>query len=306
MDVRIQYINVLRPNTVQLQWTLIDPEIDRLAGSTYVVARSGSSEGEWSTVVSGLDAVIYRDVLGNGPGDLEEINHLSLQREMWYRVTLRLSDGTEYHSEPFNTDGYGVTSYPEYDGIGVSPQDAQTLPLSPTTPFQANPEFRRRLVLIQRSVKRNAHIALQHFTGVSVWVLKRKHFGERCSACYNSLLRTVVFENCSVCYGTGFVGGYYAPVEALAKITEAPPQQRFSGTGNAELVMGQIEMADFPRIEQDDIVVEKNNRHRWVVRDSVREANLRRTPVTQHYRCSALPAKDPAFSVPVDEDPRLP
>lgn len=68
------------------------------------------------------------------------------------------------------------------------------------------------------SIIRNTNIQLRQ-GGNPVLIYSRKSDeSDRCSACWDSVLRKVTVSFCEVCFNTGYSGGYYTPVLTLATI----------------------------------------------------------------------------------------
>jgi len=65
---------------------------------------------------------------------------------------------------------------------------------------------------------RNRHVWLLKMGGEKVMYLKRRWEGDRCTACWDSVRRQSTKEGCLICYGTGFVGGYYNPIEMTVSL----------------------------------------------------------------------------------------
>lgn len=304
MHVHIHHVLPLYRDTVRLQWSIIDPDNALLAGSSFRVERggTGAEAGDgWDVRASGLTDVYYADVLADSADDKTEINQLGHAREIWYRVVLVLADGTEIASDPVDNYGQTPATYDLKPGIGVTVQGAQTQPARPHA-FQPSPKFRQRLILVQRKVQRDAMTALEFFSGVHVALLKRRHFGERCPVCYNPATKSSLFSGCETCYGTSFVGGYHTPISSLMRIIENPQQSAKVPDGETTLVRAMIETIDWPRLEQDDVIVELENNQRWIVQQEARVRTLRRTMVTQHWSCSLLGRNHSAYRVPVDRE----
>lgn len=306
MHVRIHHVLPVYRDTLRVQWSIIDPDDALLSGATFRVERSGSGyeDGEWEERAAGLEDVFYADTLSDSADDLTEENQLGLRREMWYRVVLVLSDGTELASQPVDNYGQTPAAYDLLPGIGVTARGPQTQPARPHI-FQPSPKFNKRLVLVQRAVQRRAMTALAMFSGVHVALLKRKHFGRRCPVCYNPATKSSLFSACDTCYGTSFDGGYYTPVPSLMRIIENPEQTEQVPEGETTILRARLETIDWPRLEKDDIIVELENNNRWIVQQEMTVRTLRRTSVTQHWGCSLLGRSHSAYRVQISRENML-
>lgn len=294
----MRHIMVNPPSTVLVQWDLDDPDPTRVNGMTFTLQRSGSPRGEWATLATGLSTVFYTDTFEDNADDTEEYNVFSLDREIWYRVLAVFTDGAELASDPMDTDGVTVPSVSVLDGMGAVVVDTGSYPL-PDTLFHPTPGLQRRLQLVQRSVQRRAIIALQEFVGVELAVLKKRHFGTRCTACYEPITKQITFSNCSVCYATGWEGGYYPPIVTLGKISEGPLHVQIETEGEVELERAKIDTINFPRLTRHDILVELDSNRRWEI-EMVEEPYLRRRRVLQFTTCTEIARTAAAYKVPVE------
>lgn len=67
---------------------------------------------------------------------------------------------------------------------------------------------------------------LDSFTGTCGYLLKRKVWGTKCPVCLDYSLEESANSNCSTCFGTGFVGGYFSPYAYPIAITAVSPIQK--------------------------------------------------------------------------------
>ena len=65
---------------------------------------------------------------------------------------------------------------------------------------------------IGRYIAKQEKLLLRRFNGKKTAVFIRKTFGERCDKCYDKVRGKCITDNCSVCFGTTFKGGYFQPI----------------------------------------------------------------------------------------------
>lgn len=94
-----------------------------------------------------------------------------------YRVRLKTDEGI-YYSKPLHT--FGKLNYAD--------------------------------LRMYEAVLRAESVQLTHSDGVRGTLLKRKISGIKCPRCRDFGTGDVLDGNCAICYGTGWVGGYYAPI----------------------------------------------------------------------------------------------
>jgi len=295
MDVRIVHLLHQYPKWVLLQWTV---EASTPSSTTFSVERSGSPNGPWTSLVTGLDNIYHVDTFEDAPGDTSEASLWSLSREIWYRVKATNDDGQEAYSPPTDTRGNESTAYTSVQAIGLTPLDNTYSPL-PATTFSKGSGIDKRLQLVQDSVVRRSMVALRHFSGVHLAVLKRKHYGSRCTRCFDVATKHILVSNCVSCFGTGWVGGYYTAFGTLGRVIESAVNTSLESTGVTELTRAKIDTINFPRLEVEDILVELASNRRWEV-NLVDVTNLRRRRVLQSCTCTELAPTSIKYKVPVN------
>lgn len=110
-------------------------------------------------------------------------------------------------------------------------------------------------------------LLLTREVGVSCVVYKRRHWGKRCLECWDIKLSRRTKTKCSVCYDTGYEGGYWSAVPAM--INFSPTQSMVAQTpwGKLEPNATTVWMGNYPPMEPEDIVVEVAGNKRWVVKN---------------------------------------
>lgn len=66
-------------------------------------------------------------------------------------------------------------------------------------------------------IQRRETILLSKFTGAKCLYFRRKHFGQRCTNCWNFIAEKVMQDHCQVCLGTSFQGGYFPGINTFVQ-----------------------------------------------------------------------------------------
>jgi len=159
-------------------------------------------------------------------------------------------------------------------------------------------DVRRRLY--KRALMRNMYLMLKHLNGIEFALLKRRHFGTRCT-CYEPISRTVLRSRCPVCYGTSWVGGYFNPVQILGRIVHGATseiQSDLSPQGKDDISSAQIQVMDFPKVDEGDVLVAKHLNRRFLVQRRF-NTSLKTVIVHQTLTTSELARVAPEFAIEV-------
>lgn len=265
--VRVTKTTALYPNGVFVQW---DIESDEIGPFFVDVARSGSPEGPWEAIVTATrDAYSYLDDQFNLPPgtNREGVNQLSLSRTIYYRVTVVPPSGinSAFESEP--------------------------------TPVE--PHLDRRTRLLKRKIQRDQAVGYKRLNGIPLIVVKRRRWGDRCPVCYDPITKQATHEHCPTCYGTSFVGGYWAPVAIRGRREAAAVQTQMTGHGDSDIKIADFNVLDYPLIEYKDLIIDLVRNDRYEVQ-RVHETELKSVPVHQKVTASLLSRSSVEYSLRVD------
>lgn len=266
LSVEITRLLPLFPRGVFLQWDLINPT--ETGSYSFSVYRSGSPEGPWeSLLLNGTDIYNYSDVLPSTSTQATgDINQLSLVRGIYYRVVVVPPSG------PDNQIEVSSIVEPRLDG----PQR-----------------------LLKRKILRDESLMFKKLNGVEIAVIKRMHWGPRCTKCWDKTTKTVTRANCTTCFGTGFSPGYFTPVLTLGRRGTLPAAKQIAPQGVAEYRPTQVTILDAPRVEPDDILVFLKDNRRFLVK-SVIQTELKTVGVHQKFEVSELARSSIEYRLVVD------
>ena len=85
-------------------------------------------------------------------------------------------------------------------------------------------------------------------------VLIKKTFGQICTNCWDPIKERVTDDQCEICYGTGYVGGYYSPIKtyvAFEPLTKRDQIQVFGKLQPGEIV---VWMSNYPLVKPGDLI----------------------------------------------------
>lgn len=251
---------------VFVQWDVESAPAEGI--SHFKLERAGGPDGPYEQVISNLDDYHFFDDLRNVPapdtGVRENVNFLSLHRSIYYRVTATSTSGTDYVSSP-------VLIYDQLD---------------------------RRNMLLRRKLQRDLSVALR-FTGVPILVLKRRHWGTRCSTCFDLVTKSVTKPKCEECYGTSYTDGYWAPTSARGRLTVTAPQTSISSHGKTDMTQVRLYMLDYPVLEPDDVVIHTRLNRRYIIKHRT-QTELQTVPVHQVLVMNELPRDSVEYRIPAD------
>ena len=133
--------------------------------------------------------------------------------------------------------------------------------------------------------------------GIPVYYLKRKSFGQPCTDCYDPIMDVQVDGNCSTCYNTRFVGGYYSAISLKAFMTETPDINLVNRFGEFNPGQMLFSVTSYPKLGVNDLVVDHLNRRWWVT--NVRNASYRGHVITQDAVLTLADHNDVVYDVGV-------
>ena len=285
------------PARVRLQWELED---NSESGTfLFTIERAGSPEGPWVEVATDLaDTYFFDDHFS----DDKAVNLFSLTRDVYYRVWCTPPSGStnKVVSPIINLDGLSEFEYTTAaPGIGekvVPKAQFETDPQTGAAKYPTTSTRRRRL--LRRKILRDMYVALKHLTGLQFYLLKRRHFGERCDVCYDATTRVVLKSHCSTCYGTSWKNGYFTPVEVLGRQLPNRVRSGISRKAKDDINFTSVQLLAFPRIDEGDILVDRHHNRRWLVRKTDR-TSLKTLAIHQTVGVTELPHSAAEYGVAV-------
>lgn len=115
-----------------------------------------------------------------------------------------------------------------------------------------------------------------YFDNKNNFLLKAKRFGPPCR-CHNVLSSAPTSSRCQYCYGTGFEGGYFAPVAISMVIEHSEASEGVHGAAPANTAKNEVAIGRFtglPFPSDRDVVVEYGTGRRWKVHEAVGRSEI--------------------------------
>jgi len=162
--------------------------------------------------------------------------------------------------------------------------------------------------LRMREIIRMETLRFKKEAGVEGYLLKRRLFGEECE-CIDTLTKEVRNAQCAICYGTGYVGGYYPPVPCyyFEEVEEGGGKVFDNQLDNAE-GRGTIDdsrriiarVLNTPQVFAYDVIVDKGGDTRWVVRSAEGAVAIRGLPIVLKAELRLLPYSHPIYNLEIE------
>lgn len=139
--------------------------------------------------------------------------------------------------------------------------------------------------------------------GVEAWLLKIKRSGTPCYSCLDQFTQEVTNSNCPVCYGSRWVGGYYAPEPLVyGDITaEEIYNQRATEDGMgmvAPMTVRGMFIAS-PYLATMDVIVNHHTDVRYHVHNVMMRTHVRGVPVLRVADLRPIPFDNVVYKFPI-------
>lgn len=151
--------------------------------------------------------------------------------------------------------------------------------------------------LIGQEVRRHINLLMREFVGRRCWILQRRTFGQVCR-CFDPILKLKKSSGCRTCWDTGWVRGYYAPIEAFVQIDPSGNEDQATNLGKLQPDNTTARLGYFPALKPEDLIIEPEN-IRWKV-TKVNSTQRLRAPLHQEIQLHAIPRSDVEFSIDLD------
>lgn len=149
---------------------------------------------------------------------------------------------------------------------------------------------RDRVEKIANEIQRREYMLLSKFSGAKSFFFRKKTYGIRCPRCWNVKAEHVMDDNCEVCYGTSFEGGYYDPIPVFMQYDPSTANKKKTYSGNIEPNIINAWTISMPEMSSDDVVVRSMDWNIYKVIE-VNPTELQTQPVRQVLSITQL-AKD--------------
>jgi hypothetical protein len=150
--------------------------------------------------------------------------------------------------------------------------------------------------LVALEIRRHMQILFREHAGRRMWLLPSRQSGQRCE-CWAPRLSQRTRSGCALCFDTGYIRGYYAPIELFGQIDPSPKSNQNSNLGPLQQTDTTARFPDYPPIKPEDVIVELENR-RWVV-TKVTCTEKARAVLHQEVQLHEIPTSDVEYSIPL-------
>lgn len=234
MKLSIRRVKPLIPKGVFLQWVIEQPTESGVF--TFQVERAGGPLGAWSPVLSATPAQYavlddFRTAIDT-PAQVHP-NLLTLNQRLFYRVSCTTPSGNVLR----DIQELDVTSH-------QTPADLKVAQLR----RKARLDFARA----------------QRYPGTPILLLKRRWWGETCMRCRDPRTKALMRTDCTSCWSTGFLGGYWNPVEVRGRRSVANVASQITPEGKSDSAEAKFWLPESPQVERDDVLIllEEGRRYR--------------------------------------------
>lgn len=235
-----------------------------------------------------LSNVFFDVYRGESPTEMKKVNVDKIPADDLYEfvdttVILRSMNKNYY---------YKVIASDYFNGTPVQSFESQT------TTWQG------KLDLVAFYIVEEHLFAFRYVFGTPAMIFKKKTEGTRCNNCWDNVIKRVTKSNCSVCYGTGFIGGYYRPSSHWMNFSPDPTTAQVTEFGIREPSQNDVEFVNYPLLQMGDIILEVEPFRFWRV-INVRGAEKNRNTLLQIARLDEVNKADIEQQIQVDQKERL-
>jgi hypothetical protein len=172
--------------------------------------------------------------------------------------------------------------------------------------ISADELFNKHDWLIVREIQRQEQLAHSIFSSEKGYLLKGRRYGRLCEKCRDRSVNgtwpgTVTNTNCTDCYGTGFISGYYPPTEFYALIQPNTTRERREidtvGTTKDDVVRARF-LGSLPLI-QGDVWISEGNDYRYYIHSIQELAIWKSVPIVLNAELRLAPFTDAVYDIPI-------
>jgi hypothetical protein len=147
------------------------------------------------------------------------------------------------------------------------------------------------------------HLFLYRYTsaGTPCLIFQKRHDGERCTNCFDPVLKRVTSSSCTVCFGTGVTGGYYPPIDAWVGFEPDPKVVQVADWGLRQANQTDLRFTNHPVLRVDDVLYEAQTHKFWNL-TQVSSAEKNRATTLQFARGDAVNRSDIEYKLDLPEE----
>lgn len=142
---------------------------------------------------------------------------------------------------------------------------------------------------------------LEDTAGVPCLIYPRKRGGLPCPDCFDPIQKKRLNSYCQSCFGTNWLGGFYAPLDAFIDFGAPNDTTAIQDWGETQPSESDILYTNYPFLEAGYVVRELREDRMWRVVKN-RQTEKRRTPMLQFVRLIEINPGDVEYKIPADEN----
>ena len=136
--------------------------------------------------------------------------------------------------------------------------------------------------------------------GMPAMIFQKRRSGTKCPDCWDTVLKRVTKSNCTTCFGTGMMEGYYPPIDAWMGFEASPDQAQVADFGVRQHSQTDILFTNYPKLRIGDVIFEVKPHRFWRVMNS-RFPEKNRAPTLQTVRVDEIKRADIEYKLEIDD-----
>jgi hypothetical protein len=195
---------------------------------------------------------------------------------------------------------YGKDQWTHYRVVLTTPQGSYA-----SKPQHALGNLDKRDWLRAREISRLESLRLRKEAGQDGFLLKRRLFGEACT-CLDSQTQEIRNPQCTVCYGTGFLNGYYPAVPCFYVELSTRSIRNHLDTGSGKGTINSLpkvvgRMLNVPQVFSYDVWVDRDTDFRWIIHTVANKVEIRGVPIVLSAEMRLAPYSHAVYQVEIED-----
>lgn len=158
---------------------------------------------------------------------------------------------------------------------------------------------------LAQEIIRKEKLRHRWFSSAPGFLLKQRRSGARCPRCIDRLTNEPKDSRCPLCYGTGWLGGYFKPLPltyADLNLSQVREQRQLQAGGMAAPVVISARFIGSPQLYTQDVWVDPKSDARYVIHTVKPNAHINGVPLIVTAELRLLPPGDVVYSIPVPDE----
>jgi hypothetical protein len=118
---------------------------------------------------------------------------------------------------------------------------------------------------VSDSIRHAESVLYDFYVGEPCHVIKKKSSGTRCTRCWSESRQQRLYGQCDVCKGSGFISGYYQPIDVQISFDSDPVKSDVQRTFENVKDTVKARLSNYPTLRPKDIIINKDDYKRYVV-----------------------------------------